>query len=192
MKHIVFFGNSLTAGYGLKNPSIESLPSLVQQKLVAANFDYIVLNFGVSGDTSGGGLDRLSTVLEFLIDIFVLELGANDLLRGYPSAWTKNNLQLIIDQVKFSHPKAQILILGMQLPTWIPGARAAEFRAIYPDLARKNSTALVPFFLEGIAGVKSLNMDDGLHPLAEGYQIIAENIWPFLVKLIPTNENKRV
>lgn len=169
----------------------DSLPALIQKKLIENDLGYVVVNAGISGDTSGGGLTRIEGIINIQIDIFVLELGANDLLRGYLPAWTKNNLQLIIDRVKTAHSKVDILLLGMRLPDWIPGSRAAAFRNIYQQLANENKTALFPFLLEGVAGIRNLNMVDGLHPLAEGYQIIAKNIWPTLFKLIEKRNKVR-
>lgn len=184
MKQILFFGDSLTAGYGLQNPSQDSLPALTQQRIAENGLNYTVFNAGVSGNTSGDGLTRIDNVIYKPVDIFVLELGANDLLKGYPPQWTKNNLQLIINKVKALHSQADLLILGMQLPEWVPGANVAETRKIYKELSTQNNAELVPFFLDGVAGIKHLNMVDGIHPLAEGYKIIAANVWPSLLKLI--------
>jgi acyl-CoA thioesterase-1 len=184
MKRIVFFGDSLTAGYGLHLPDEQSFPALIQRKLDVAGLDYLAVNAGVSGDTSASGLSRLPYWLSQPVDVFVLELGANDLLRGLAAAETQRNLQMIIDQVNVSYPSVKILILGMQLPLWVPGQRAAEFRELYQELAIKNKMPLLPFLLDGVAGIKHLNMHDGLHPLAEGYQIIAGRVWPVLRLLL--------
>ena len=184
MKRIVFFGDSLLAGYGLANPSIDSIPALIQEKINLNNLSYQVINAGVSGNTSGDGLSRIESILSFQIDVFVLELGANDVLRGLSPVWTKNNLQVIIDTIRKKNSQVGILILGMQLPSWIPGQNAANFRKIYHEIAIENHIALVPFFLDGVAGIKHLNMADGIHPLAAGYKIIAENIWPYVLKLM--------
>jgi acyl-CoA thioesterase-1 len=186
MKQIVFFGDSLTAGYGLLKPGAESFPARLQQKLNLAHPEYKVINEGISGDTSASGLQRIHEVLSYKMDIFVLELGANDLLRELPAQATLANLQQIIDFVRSKFPEAKLLLLGMQLPLWVPGERAESFRNIYRKLATDNHMAFVPFFLEGVAGVKHLNLPDGIHPLAEGYQIIAENVWPVLKTLIGT------
>jgi len=187
MKQIVFFGDSLTAGYGLLKPGTESFPALLQEKLQLAGLDYKVINAGISGDTSASGLQRIHEVFQYKMDIFVLELGANDLLKGLSAQATFANLQQIINLVSNRFPAVKLMLLGMQLPLWVPGERAAAFRHIYQRLAADNHMALVPFFLEGVAGVKHLNLTDGIHPLAEGYQIIAENVWPVLKELI---ENK--
>lgn len=184
MKNILFFGDSLTAGYGLIKVHEQSFPALLQQNLNQLNLDYSVVNAGISGDTSADGLARIATALQTQVDIFVLELGANDMLRGLPAQDTENNLQMIINQVKEKYPVAKLLLLGMELPAWIPGERAEAFRLIYRNLARVNQMAFVPFFLDGVAGVQHLNLVDGIHPLAEGYEIIAQNIWPVLKELI--------
>ena len=184
MKNIIFFGDSLTAGYGLLKAHEDSIPALIQAKINALELDFKVINAGRSGDTSAGGLQRIAAVLAQPIAVFVLELGANDMLRGIPPQQIQQNLQAIVDQVKVKYPAAQLMLLGMELPAWVPGQRAAEFRGVFTKVAKDNQMALVPFFLEGVAGVKHLNLQDGLHPLAEGYKIIAANIWPTLKKLI--------
>jgi acyl-CoA thioesterase-1 len=184
MKRIVFFGDSLTAGYGLHRPDEQSFPSLIQRELDAADLDFLAVNAGESGDTSATGLSRLSYWLSQPVDVFVLELGANDLLRGLAPAGTKRNLQAIIGLVKVRFPSVKLLLLGMQLPLWVPGQRAAEFRQLYQELSDENKIPLLPFLLDGVAGIKHLNMHDGVHPLAEGYQIIAARVWPALRPLL--------
>lgn len=184
MKRIVFFGDSLTAGYGLHKPDEQSFPALIQHELNVEGLDYLAVNAGVSGDTSASGLSRLSYWLSQPVDVFVLALGANDLLRGLSPVRTQANLQEIMDLAKAKHPGVQILLLGMQLPLWVPGQRAAEFRQLYQNLATKNKIALLPFLLDGVAGIAHLNMHDGVHPLAEGYKIIAKKVWPVLKPLL--------
>jgi acyl-CoA thioesterase-1 len=184
MHNILFFGDSLTAGYGLSNVSVESLPALLQEKINATGLAYKVINAGVSGETSAGGLSRISLLLQQPIDVFVLELGANDILRGISPQRTDANLQGIVDIVKQRYPEAKMLLLGMELPAWIPGTLVADFRKIFREVAKRNHMTLVPFMLDGVAGMKHLNLQDGLHPTAEGYQIIAKKIWPVLHRLI--------
>ena len=184
MKRIVFFGDSLTAGYGLHKPDEQSFPALIQRELDGVGLDYRAVNAGVSGDTSASGLSRLSYWLSQPMEVFVLALGANDLIRGLAPAGTQRNLQAIINQVKAGYPSVRILLLGMQLPLWVPGQRAAEFRQLYQDLANKNNIPLLPFLLDGVAGIAHLNMHDGVHPLAEGYRIIAARVWPVLRPLL--------
>jgi acyl-CoA thioesterase I len=184
MKHILFFGDSLTAGYGLQHPKSDSFPGLIQQKIIAASFQYEAINAGISGDTSEGGLARLDYWLSRPIDVFVLELGINDIMRGVPPQTTFKNLQEIITKVKTRFPNAKMAMMGMELPPFVPSTFAVEFRSIFRRLAETNHMTLVPFFLEGVAGQQLLNLNDGIHPSAEGYKIIANNIWPVLIPLL--------
>lgn len=184
MQNILFFGDSLTAGYGLSNVSVESLPALLQEKINAAGLEYKVINAGVSGETSAGGLSRIDLLLDQQIDIFVLELGANDILRGISPQNTAANLQGIVDKVKQRYPEAKMLLLGMELPAWIPGSLVGDFRRIFRQVAQRNDMALVPFMLDGVAGIRHLNLHDGIHPTAAGYRIVADKIWPVLKRLI--------
>lgn len=184
MKNILFFGDSLTAGYGLVNVSLESLPALIQEKILQEKLPYHVINAGVSGETSAGGLARIDLLLNKEIDIFILELGANDILRGIPPQSTASNLQAIVNKVKASYPQAKMVMLGMELPQWIPGAFAGAFRAVFKQVAQANEMTFVPFLLDGVAGIAHLNLRDGLHPTAAGYQIIANKVWPIIHPLL--------
>lgn len=181
-KTILFFGNSLTAGYGLE--TTEAFPALIQKKLDSLKLPYQVVNAGVSGETSAGGASRVDWILKQPVDIFVLELGANDGLRGIPVEETRKNLQSIIDKVKAKYPQAKIVLAGMQVPPNMGQQYATDFRALFGQLAQKNEAALIPFLLEGVGGVTKLNLQDGIHPTAEGHQILAENIWPILQPLL--------
>jgi acyl-CoA thioesterase I len=178
MKTILFFGNSLTAGYGL-DPS-EAFPALIQQKIDSLALPYKVVNAGNSGETSSGGRNRIDWLLRQQVDVFVLELGANDGLRGIPVKETRQNLQVIIDKVKAKYPQAQLVLLGMEIPPNMGGQYAAEFRVIFRQLATKNNMAFVPFLLEGVGGVRDLNLPDGIHPTAAGHRILANNVWEVL------------
>lgn len=182
MKTILFFGDSLTAGYGL--PTAQAYPSLIQQKLKEAGYDYTVINAGISGDTTASGLYRLDRWLAGPMDIFVLALGANDGLRGIPARETSQNLQQIIDKVKHKHPEVQIILSGMEIPDIVPGRYAAEFRKLFRELAIKNNVAFVPFLLEGVAGMRHLNLPDGVHPNAEGQKLLARHTWAVLEGLL--------
>ena len=184
MKRIVFFGDSLTAGYGLAKPDVQSLPGLIQKKIDDAGFKYQVVNAGVSGDTSSGGLSRLDYWIHQPVDIFVLELGVNDLFRGAPYAATKRNLDLILKKVKERYPNCKLAIMGMEIPAALNFAPLNGFRNIYRELAEAHATAFVPFYLEGVAGLKHLNLPDGLHPSAKGYEVIAEKVWPTIRALL--------
>jgi len=180
-KNILFFGNSLTAGYGLDDPS-EAFPSLIQQKIDSLNLPYKVINAGLSGETTAGGKNRIDWLLKQRVDIFVLELGANDGLRGIPVAETSKNLQAIIDKVKAKHPEARQVLLGMEIPPNMGNAYVTQFRAIFRQIADANKMAFVPFLLEGVAGNTELNLKDGIHPTGKGYRIVADNVWQVLEK----------
>jgi len=181
-KTILFFGDSLTAGYGL-SPEI-AFPALVEKELIKENKNVKVINAGLSGETSAGGLSRIDWTLRQPIDVFVLELGANDGLRGLPIEQTKKNLQSIIDKVKTKYPKVKIVLAGMMVPPNMGKAYSDEFRKIYPAMANKNKASLIPFLLEGVAGNEKLNQADGIHPNAEGHRIVANNLIAFLRPLI--------
>ncbi len=179
---IVFLGNSLTAGYGL-DPS-QAFPALIQKKIDSMGLLYKVVNAGVSGETSSGGLGRISWILRQPIDIFVLELGANDGLRGIPVAETRKNLQAMIDSVASRYPAAKIMLAGMQIPPNMGATYASQFRELFPDLAKHNKITLIPFLLEGVGGEARFNQQDGVHPTAEGQAILAENVWKYLQPLL--------
>jgi acyl-CoA thioesterase-1 len=178
VKTVLFFGNSLTAGYGL-DPS-EAFPALIQKKIDSLDMPYKVVNAGVSGETSSGGNSRIDWILQQPVDVFVLELGANDGLRGIPTAETKKNLQAITDKVKAKYPEAKLVIAGMQIPPNMGQAYATSFMKLFPELASENNAALIPFLLQGVGGEASLNLQDGIHPTAEGHKILAENVWSVL------------
>jgi len=181
-KTILFFGNSLTAGYGL-SPS-QAFPTLIQKKIDSSGLAYKVVNAGVSGETTSGGNSRIDWILREPVDIFVLELGANDGLRGVPLSETKKNLQAIIDKVKSKYPEAKLILAGMQIPPNMGKQYATEFRNIFSDLATKNKTILIPFLLEGVGGERLLNQEDGIHPTADGHKVLAENVWRALRPLL--------
>lgn len=186
MRNIVFFGNSLTAGYGL--PASQAFPALLQQRIDSLGLAWQCINAGVSGETTAGGLHRLPTVLsKRRPDVFVLELGANDGLRGIPVRETTQNLQRIIDEVHRQYPDCQIVLVGMEFPfdlTALGGHRYAryadEFKAQFRVLAEKNHLAFVPFLLQGVLGRPELNLPDRAHPNAAGYRIVADNVWAVL------------
>ena len=178
VKTILFFGNSLTAGYGLELS--QSFPTLIQQKIDSAGLKYKAVNAGVSGETSAGGNSRIDWILKQPVDVFVLELGANDGLRGIPVEETRKNLQAIIDKVKAKYPEAELVIAGMQVPPNMGQQYASNFKSMFPDLASKNDMKLIPFLLEGVGGIRELNLPDGIHPTAEGQKIVAQNVWSVL------------
>lgn len=181
-KTIVFFGNSLTAGYGL-SPS-QAFPAIIQKKIDSLGLPYEVINAGVSGETSSGGKTRIDWILRQPVDIFILELGANDGLRGIPLSETKKNLQAIIDKVKSKNAATKLIFAGMEIPPNMGQKYTTEFRNIYTELAAKNAMTLIPFILEGVGGEPALNQEDGIHPTAEGHKIVAANVWKSLEKLL--------
>ena len=177
---IVAFGNSLTAGYGLKDS--ESYPSQLQLMLDTSGYRYRVVNAGVSGDTSAQGLNRIQIVLDYRPTLVIVELGPNDGLRGMPIESTKANLSDIIQQCQKAG--ANIVLAGMTLPPNYTRAYIQAFERIYVDLAREYQVALIPFFLEGVATRQGLNLDDGIHPNAEGSKIVAVNVLKTLLPLL--------
>ncbi len=182
---ILFFGNSLTAGYGL-DPS-EAFSAVIERKIDSLKLTYQVVNAGLSGETTASGNTRLDWVLERQpVDIFVLELGANDGLRGISPEETYKNLNAMIDKVQATYPEAQIILSGMMVPPNMGSEYAAEFQKIFPEVAENQEVALIPFLLEGVAGESELNLPDGIHPTAEGQQIVANNIWEVLYPLLET------
>jgi acyl-CoA thioesterase-1 len=175
VENILFFGTSLTAGYGL-DPA-EAYPSLIQKKIDSLELPYKVINGGLSGETSAGGKSRIDWLLKQPISIFVLELGANDGLRGLSVTETSANLQAVIDKVKAKYPQVKMVMAGMQMPPNMGAKYTSDFKAVFSGLASKNNMVYVPFLLEGVGGVAKLNQEDGIHPTAEGQKILAENVW---------------
>jgi acyl-CoA thioesterase-1 len=177
---IVAFGDSLTAGYGL-NPE-DSYPSLLQKRLAADGFDYEVVNAGVSGDTTAGGVRRIDWSLEGDVKVVILELGANDILRGQPISEMKKNLSTIIKRAR--ERGAQVLLAGMEAPTnsgidyrrWTHGA--------FSELAKEHNVPIIPFFLDRVAGIQSLNQADGIHPNPEGTRIVADTVYQYLKPIL--------
>ncbi|HEY2801103.1 MAG TPA: arylesterase [Chthoniobacterales bacterium] len=179
---ILFLGDSITAGRGVEQA--QAFPALIQEKIRAQHLPYDVINAGLSGDTTAGGLSRLDWILQKPIDVLVLELGANDGLRGLPIPAMKQNLQEIMDRVKAKNPPVKIVIAGMEIPPNFGAQYAADFRAAFPELAEKNHAALIPFLLEGVGGHPDLNQADQIHPTAAGHKIVAKNVWRILAPLL--------
>ncbi len=177
-KTILFFGNSLTAGYGI-DPE-DAFAGLTQERIDSLGKNYRVINGGLSGETTAGGLSRLDWFLEDEPNIFVLELGGNDGLRGIQLSETKNNLLAIIDKVRAKYPQTHIILAGMQIPPNMGQEYTDEFQKIYPAVAAEKNVTLIPFLLEGVAGDPALNLPDGIHPTEEGHQIVFETVWPFI------------
>lgn len=175
---ILFFGTSLTAGMGL-DPD-QAYPAVIQEKIDSLDLSYEVANAGLSGETTSAGKNRIDWILTQEVEVFVLELGANDGLRGIPLEEMRLNLQEIIDRVREKSPEAEILLAGMQIPPNMGQDYATGFREIFPELAEKNDLHLIPFLLKDVAGEESLNQRDRIHPTAEGQRILAENVWDVL------------
>ncbi len=174
---VVCLGDSLTAGYGLPSAD-EAYPALLEKKLHDAGLDFEVINAGVSGDTSAGGLRRLDWSLQGDVRVLLVALGGNDGLRGLAPTELKANLSAIIDKAEARHIK--VLLLGMEAPPNFGDRYTRDFRAVYRDVASERHVALIPFFLNGVAGIATLNQADGIHPTAEGQRRIADTIWPQL------------
>ena len=184
LPRIVFLGDSLTAGLGL--PREQAVPSLIQARLDAEGYAYEVVNAGVSGDTSAGGLSRLDWSLEGQVAILVVELGANDGLRGLPVSQMERNLGEIIARAQ--QRDITVVLTGMEAPPNYGAVYTSEFRQVFPDLAEEYDVAFVPFFLEGVAGIPSLNNEDGMHPNYAGAQIVAETVWRVLEPVIDAED----
>ena len=184
-KVILFFGNSITAGYQLDMN--QAFPAIIQQKIDSLGLSYQVINAGLSGETTASGKNRIDWVLRTVPDIFILELGANDGLRGLPLKETPKNLQVIIDKVKLINPEVKIVITGMEVPPNLGEAYTHQFRNIFPTLAKNNAAVLIPFLLVDVAGRPSLNLPDGIHPTPEGHLLIAELVWETLFPLLELN-----
>lgn len=184
-KTIVFFGNSLTAGYGLETS--EAFPAIIQERIDSLGLPYRVVNAGVSGETSAGGKGRIDWLLKQPIDVFVLELGANDGLRGINPKETYQNLATIIDRVRAKNPDVEIVLAGMQIPPSMGQRFTTEFREVFTKLAAEKDAILIPFLLEGVAGEKELNQGDGVHPTKEGQRILADNVWEVLEPVLKEN-----
>lgn len=172
---IVFAGTSLTAGLGL--PPDSAYPMLIQRKIDSAGLPFDVVNAGVSGETSAGLLDRLNWLLRGTFDVFVLETGANDGLRGIPTSTLRTNLETAIDRIKAAHPDAAILLVQMEALPNLGAKYTSSFHDVYPTVAREKSVTLLPFLLDGVAGRRDLNQGDGVHPNLVGERIVADNVW---------------
>ncbi len=183
-RNLVFFGDSLTAGYGLDDPASEAYPALIQKKIDAAGGGWRVANAGLSGETSAGGLRRIDWMLRQPVHLFVLALGANDGLRGLSPEVTRANLQQIIDRVRAKNPAVTIVIAGMEMPPSYGADFTGAFRAVFPALAEKNGATLIPFLLDGVGGVAALNQGDRIHPNPAGHRKVAENVWAVVGPLL--------
>ncbi|MEX2044348.1 MAG: arylesterase [Opitutus sp.] len=181
---IVFFGDSLTAGLGLDDPSSEAYPALIQEKIDAAGLGWRTVNAGLSGETTSGGLRRVDWILRQPVDIFVLALGANDGLRGISPEVSSANLRQIIDRVRAKNPGAGIVIAGMQMPPAMGEDYTRAFSGMFPAVAEEKGAALIPFLLEGVGGRLEYNAGDRIHPNAAGHALVAKTVWKALRPLL--------
>jgi acyl-CoA thioesterase-1 len=181
---ILFFGDSLTAGYGLDEE--RAFPTVVQARIDSLGMPFEVVNAGLSGETSSGGLRRIDWLLRRKVDVLVLELGANDALRGVPLEVTRESLQGIVEKIKAKYKDVKIVVAGMEAPPNLGDEYTNGFREIFRDLAKRNDAALIPFLLEGVAGNSELNLPDRIHPTEEGHRIVAENVWRVLEPVLRT------
>lgn len=182
LPRVVIFGDSIAAGFGL-DPE-EAFPALIQTKADEAGYAVEVVNAGLSGETSAAGLRRIEWMLRRPIDVFVLELGGNDGLRGIDPEVTKRNLDGILNRVKAANPEARLVLTGMEAPPNLGAAYTDRFRAIFRELADAHELVFMPFILEDVAGIPELNLPDGIHPTAEGHRIIAANLWQYLAPVL--------
>ena len=179
---IVFAGTSLTAGLGL-NPD-SAYPMLIQRKIDSAGLPFEVTNAGVSGETSSGLLDRLDWLMRGKFDVFVIETGANDMLRGVPVATVKQNLETAIDRIKAAHPEAHVALVQMEALPNLGPEYASGIHAVYAAVAKEKHVTLLPFLLNDVAGKRDLNQGDGLHPNNAGEKIVAANVWRALEPIL--------
>lgn len=187
-KTILFFGNSITAGYQL-NPD-DAFPAIIQTFLDSLGYSqYQTVNAGISGETSGDGASRIDWLLKQPVDVFVLELGGNDGLRGMELDETEENLRTILQKVRTAYPRAHLIVSGMEIPPNMGPAYTSQFRELFPGLAKEFDATLIPFLLEGVAGEPDLNLDDGIHPTEEGHEIVAATIWTYLQPLLEASSS---
>lgn len=181
---VLFFGDSLTAGHGLSAPGEDAYPAQIQKKIESEGLSWRVVNAGLSGETSAGGLRRIDWILRQPVDVFVLALGANDGLRGVSPAVTRENLERIFDRVLAKYPKARLVLAGMQMPPAMGMEYTREFQEVYPAVAEKYKAALIPFLLENVGGVPKFNQGDRIHPNVAGHALLADNVWKTLRPLL--------
>ena len=181
-KTLVVLGDSLSAGFGV-DPA-EAWPARIQEKIREARLPWKLVNAGVSGDTSAGGLRRLDWILRRPLEALLIELGGNDGLRGLPLAATRTNLQAVIDRTRAKYPQVRIVIAGMKMPENLGEAYTRQFEGLYRDLAETNRVALIPFLLDGVGGRPELNLPDQIHPNAEGHRRVATNVWQVLQPIL--------
>ena len=180
IRTVLAFGDSLTAGLGVE--ADEAYPALLEARMRREGYDYRVINAGVSGETSAGGLRRVAWALRVRPDVAIVALGANDGLRGLDVVALRDNLTVIVERLRAAG--VRVLLAGMRVPPNYGADYARRFAAVFPEVAHRERVPLLPFLLEGVAGIETLNQPDGLHPTAEGQRVIAEHLWPYLRALL--------
>jgi acyl-CoA thioesterase-1 len=187
---VVFLGTSLTAGLGLEPE--QAYPALIQRKIDSAGLHYRVVNAGVSGETSAGARRRIDWLLREPVAVLVVETGANDGLRGLPPDSLRANIQAVFDRTKSLRPVPKLVLVGMRVPPNYGRSYSQRFQTIYSELASQNGANLVPFLLDGVGGVPSLNQSDGIHPTAEGQRVMAETVWKVLEPVLRERSDRRI
>ena len=182
----MILGDSITAGYGLDLS--QAYPALIQQKLAQAKLPFIIVNAGVSGDTTAGGLRRVAWALSKGADVLIIALGGNDGLRGISPNETKKNLLGIVKKARLKYPAIKTIIAGMQMPDNMGSEFTERFKKLFPQIATASNSYLIPFLIEGVGGDENLNQADGIHPTAEGQKVVAQNVWKILLPLITKKE----
>ncbi len=185
---ILCLGDSLTAGHGLDKS--QAYPALLQQKIDALDWNFEVINAGLSGDTTAAALRRLDWLLKRRVDILILAVGGNDGLRGLPLEETQQNLDSIILKTKSRYPRVNIVVAGMQIPPNYGLQYVQRFRSLFPKVAAEHQALLIPFLLEGVGGQPALNFPDGIHPNSQGQKIVAENVWKIIEPLLSGFESR--
>lgn len=188
---IVVLGDSITSGYGLEDPGTQAYPALLSEKITEAGWSYQVVNAGVSGDTTAGGLGRIQWALKDGADVLVVALGGNDGLRGVPPQTTASNLTGIIRASRQQQPGASVIVAGMKMPDSMGATFARAYAAVFPSVAAQEKTSLIPYFLQGVGGVARLNQPDRIHPTVEGQRVIAENVWKILRPVLEARHKAR-
>jgi acyl-CoA thioesterase-1 len=181
-RNVLFLGTSLTAGLGV-GPDV-AYPAIIEERIAAERLPFRVINAGISGETSAGGVRRVDWLLQLPVDVLVLELGANDGLRALDVDSMRHNLDVVLQRTRSKYPRAAIVILGMEAPPNLGASYTSRFHQVFPDLAKKYDAALVPFLLQGVAGDRSLNQEDGMQPNPQGHRILADNVWKVLVPVL--------
>ncbi|MFN7139109.1 MAG: arylesterase [Limisphaerales bacterium] len=188
VKTVMVLGNSIATGYGIEQSL--AFPSLLQRKIDENKLPYKVVNAGLSGDTTAGGVRRMPWLLRQQVDVLIVELGGNDGLRGVSPDETRKNLEKIIDLARAKNPNVKVLVAGMQMPQNMGAEYTRKFREIFPEVAAKKNATLIPFLLEGVGGRADMNLPDRIHPNPKGHEIVAQNVWAVLEQVLRADGEK--